>query len=181
MGSLLPTLVLASVVSSGHDHDFTISDSSMSVLGKDLEKTKLVDIQNSFGRTIKYKSGDAAESEARLNYFLPKEGAYLVFASGAMGGGEILTHARLEKKISEPFLKIPLGLNPGDFCGVRIGDSKKQAEAKLNIKLVGDTIRIINERDLMIRGLPFSESKGLYLIFKKDSLDEATIWKVTIN
>ena len=139
MPESLLLFALSTLLTGSPNPAIKINDSSLSILGFELEKAKLKNIQKFLGKAPVFENGDASESDTRLNYYLENEGIYLVFASGELGGGEVLTDVRMEKKINEKYLRTSHKLSENDFCGARIGHSRKQIEVQMKTKLVGDT------------------------------------------
>jgi hypothetical protein len=181
MLNLLLILFFASVVTADSSSQFKIDNKYLNVLGFKLEQSKLKDIENKFGKTIKYKSGDASTSDTRLNYYLIKDKVFITFSSCEMGGGIYLTDVIMRDKINEKATEINDTLKTDDFIGLRIGNTKQYIESKLITKIETDSIRIRNENKLKIKGQEYNEQRTLELYFKDNKLVKAILWKITSN
>ncbi|RXJ92810.1 hypothetical protein CRV00_12370 [Malaciobacter molluscorum] len=96
-------------------------------LGKfKLNKTSLKEVLNTLGKTNIIKSGDAANSSTRINYFIKKDNYYITFNSSEMGGGDIITSFIIYKNAPKEPFKIIENLNLQLWEKLYIGIEKKE-------------------------------------------------------
>jgi len=102
------------------------------ILGFQLEKNTLYDVQKALGAAPIVETGDAADYDASL-YFITSDGSsVLVFGSGEMGGNtkdvlyfQVVKSDHYKKKKGQNFFKLSNSLGKDVIQGVYLGMSKK--------------------------------------------------------
>lgn len=160
---------------------YALPSSVVEVMGYTLEASTLADVRRTLGKAKLRRSGDASESLARIHYYNTATKTFITFSSDEMGGGESITSISLSRSTEEDFLPIKKHLNPTDFLGLRIGQSKNEVEKCLQAKITCDSVILENTRALKIRNESFTEIKTLALRFQGGKLAEVSIVQGTSN
>jgi len=181
---MITTLVAMLFSSSCTDsiRPFSLSARSQQVMGFKLEISKLEDVMRVLGKTKIYKSGDAGESDMRINYYIDAIKAYITFGSGEMGGREnYITHITIQNEIHEEFKPIKRKLDSLDFLGMKLGQNMVEIQPLHRMKIDCDSIAFGDNRPLKIRNEDFNEMRTFLVYFKNKKLNKATIYQVTSN
>jgi hypothetical protein len=93
------------------------------IFGRDLEGLAFNAIEKKLGAARHYESGDAAEAEERIHYYLTKNKIFMTFTKGELDFGIIISYSKPKEKYT---INNDYDLSTTDLGGIRLGITKRE-------------------------------------------------------